>query len=138
VSKAQELKPNLILLDLVMPVLDGLSAARQISKLLPGTPILMYTMHWSQQVEVEAQKVGVRKLISKTHSGLLVSTVREILSAESAVPLTPPSPTLPSNVPSPNDVPPLPSLESVSAAEPDKIRRPEEAAPEVSGNQASE
>ncbi len=138
VSKAQELKPNLILLDLVMPVLDGLSAARQISKLLPGTPMLMYTMHWSQQVEVEAQKVGVRKLISKTHSKLLVATVQELMAAELAAPATLPSPTLPSNVPSPNDVPPLPSLESVSAAEPDKTHRPGEAEPEVSGNQPSE
>ena len=138
VSKAQELKPNLILLDLVMPVLDGLSAARQISKLLPGTPVLMYTMHWSPQVELEAQKVGVRKLISKTHSGLLVSTVQELLSAESAVPVKPPSPTLPSILPDPHRVPPLPSLESKRAAEPDEPPRPEEAdLGEAPGNQAS-
>ena len=39
IAKAPELKPNLIILDLVMPVMDGLSAARQISKLLPEIPI---------------------------------------------------------------------------------------------------
>lgn len=138
VAKAQELKPNLILLDLVMPVLDGLSAARQISKLLPGTPMLMYTMHWSQQVELEAQKFGVRKLISKTDSKLLVSTVQELLLAELAAPVTLPSPILPSNLPNPNHVPPLPSLEANSAAEPEKSRHREEAEPgEVPGNQAS-
>src|SRR5579859_3609382 len=58
VAKAQELKPDLIILDLVMPVMDGLRAAKQISQLFPEIPLLMHTMHWSPQVEVEAQKVG--------------------------------------------------------------------------------
>ena len=55
-------EPNLIILDLVMPVMDGLAAARAISKTLPEIPMLMHTMHWSLQVEVEAQKVGMRKV----------------------------------------------------------------------------
>jgi CheY-like chemotaxis protein len=82
VAKAQELNPDLCILDLVMPVMDGLNAARQISKLLPNTPILMHTMHWSQQVEIEAQKVGVRKVVSKADSMLLISTVQQLLIPE--------------------------------------------------------
>jgi len=46
IAKAQELKPNLIILDLVMPVMDGLAAARVLSKLMPDLPLLMHTMHW--------------------------------------------------------------------------------------------
>ena len=61
-AKAQELRPNLMILDRVMPVMDGLSAARQISKLLPEIPMLMHTMHWSPQIELEAQKA-----VSYTH-----------------------------------------------------------------------
>lgn len=129
VTKAQELKPNLILLDLVMPVLDGLTAARQISKLLPGTPMLMYTMHWSPQVELEGQKVGVRKVISKTDSKLLVSAVQELLCAESGATIPPPSATLPPNLPNPDHVPPLPGLESNSTPESEKTPRREEAEP---------
>jgi DNA-binding NarL/FixJ family response regulator len=87
IAKAQELKPDLIILDLVMPVMDGFKAAREISKLLPYTAILMHTMHSSPQVEIEAQKVGVRKVVSKADSMLLVSTVRQLLIPE-------PSPTL--------------------------------------------
>ena len=97
-AKAQEYKPNLILLDLVMPVMDGLTAARHISQLLPEIPMLMHTMHWSAQVELEAQKVGVRKVISKANTQLLISTMRQFLSPEPAassplaVPLTMPAP----------------------------------------------
>jgi CheY-like chemotaxis protein len=81
-SKAQELAPNLIILDLVMPVMDGLAAAREISKLMPQTPLLMHTLHWSTQVEVEAQKVGVRKVVPKADSKGLISAIRHYLTAE--------------------------------------------------------
>lgn len=81
IAKAQEIKPNLIILDLVMPVMDGLSAARELSKLLPEIPMLMHTMHWSPQVEVEAQKVGVQQVVSKANSKLLIATVKEFLAS---------------------------------------------------------
>jgi len=86
VAKAQELKPDLIILDLVMPVMDGLKAARRISKLLPQIPLLMHTMHWSPQVEVEAQGVGIREVVSKADSRLLVSTVQRLLAPEASAP----------------------------------------------------
>jgi len=79
VAKAQELSPNLIILDLVMPVMDGLAAAREISKLMPQTPLLMHTLHWSPQVEIEAQKVGVRKVVPKADSKGLISAIQHYL-----------------------------------------------------------
>ena len=82
IAKAQELRPNLIILDLVMPEMDGLRAAREISKLLPETPMLMYTMHWSPQVEMEAQKVGVRRVVSKADNRLLFSLVQQFLAED--------------------------------------------------------
>jgi CheY-like chemotaxis protein len=78
-AKAQELKPDLIILDLVMPDMDGLTAARRISQSLPQIPILLHTMHWSPQVNVEAQKVGVRQVVSKADSRLLIATVQSFL-----------------------------------------------------------
>ena len=85
VAKAQELRPHVVLLDLVMPVMDGLTAARELSKLFPDLPLLMHTLHWSPQVEVEAQKVGVRKVIPKADSRGLVSAIQQALPAESTV-----------------------------------------------------
>ena len=81
VTRAQEHKPNLIILDLVMPVMDGLVAARELSKLMPDVPMLMHTLHWSPQVEVEAQKVGVRKVVPKADSRVLISSIQELLAA---------------------------------------------------------
>jgi CheY-like chemotaxis protein len=119
-AKAQELKPNLIILDLVMPVMDGLSAARQISKLLPDTPMLMYTMHWSPQVEVEAQKVGVRSVVAKSDSRLLVSTVQQLLAPESSSSQAATSATVTPDIPIPDAAPPPPVLETGSTAPSDK------------------
>lgn len=120
IAKAQELKPNLIVLDLVMPVMDGLSAARQLSKLLPDTPLLMYTMHWSPQVEVEAQKVGVRSVVPKSDSRLLVSSVRQLLAPEPSSSRPARSATVTPDIPIPDAAPLPPVLENASSVPSDK------------------
>jgi len=76
---SQEMKPALIILDLAMPFLDGFSTARELSRLLPGIPILMHTLYYSARVEVEAMKVGVRKTVAKSNSTVLIEAVRELL-----------------------------------------------------------
>jgi len=96
VSKALELRPDVIVLDLAMPVKDGLTAAREISASLPQTPILMCTLHMSPQVEVEAQKAGVRRVLSKSESSLLVLAAEQLLAAA-----TPSEPVAPSAIPPP-------------------------------------
>lgn len=66
VAKAAELKPDLIILDLSMPVMDGLGAACEIATIMPKVPILMYTEHSYVEIELEAKRFGVRRVISKT------------------------------------------------------------------------
>src|SRR3954469_5632666 len=70
---ASQLRPTLVILDLAMPVKDGLSAAREISEMLPETTIFMYTMHWTPLLETEVKKVGVKKLFAKSQTGALFS-----------------------------------------------------------------
>lgn len=82
VAKAQELKPDLIIVDLVMPVMDGLTAAREIVKLLPDIPILMHTLYLSESVGQEAGKIGVRKTVAKSDSRELISAVEELLHSK--------------------------------------------------------
>jgi len=82
VASALEFRPDVIILDLAMPVMDGLSAAREISKALPEAAILMYTMHWTPHLEQEAQKCGVRKLVSKSEGAILLSEMHSILAAK--------------------------------------------------------
>lgn len=76
---SQEVKPDLIILDLAMPFLDGFTTARELGRLLPGIPILMHTLYYSARVEVEAMKVGVRKTVAKSNSTVLIEAVRELL-----------------------------------------------------------
>lgn len=77
VAKAREFKPDLVLLDLAMPRMNGLNAARQISKELPGVLILMHTLYASPIVEMEAKKCGVERVIAKTTSHMLVPAIEQ-------------------------------------------------------------
>jgi DNA-binding NarL/FixJ family response regulator len=66
VQLAAKLKPDAVLLDFKMPVMNGLEAAKEIIKYDPSMPIAMYTLvDQSVRFESEAQRIGVRKIISK-------------------------------------------------------------------------
>jgi DNA-binding NarL/FixJ family response regulator len=84
VAKARKLRPDLVILDLVMPGGDGLTAAREIAELLPDVPILMHTLYVSPQVEFEAGRVGVRKVVPKSESSVLISAIQEVLNSKPA------------------------------------------------------
>jgi DNA-binding NarL/FixJ family response regulator len=66
VQMAGALKPDLIVLDLAMPELDGIHAAQQILKTTPAVPIVLYTLHDMPHIKVEAAKVGIREVVFKT------------------------------------------------------------------------
>ena len=69
IEKAKALKPDLIILDITMPVLSGFDAAREIRKTLPHVPILILSMHESNQLVEEAKKIGVQGFVTKTQVG---------------------------------------------------------------------
>jgi CheY-like chemotaxis protein len=79
VLKTCELKPDLIILDLAMPVMDGLEAAREISIALPSVPILIFTQHKLPAVELEAREAGAREVISKGEATELLSAIEGLL-----------------------------------------------------------
>jgi|SRR5712671_410137 len=88
VQKAVEVKPDLIIMDLQMPLMDGISASARISKSLPRVPILMNTVHKSGYVDVEASRVGVREVLSKSEPATLVRAIEKWLGQRPQ--LTPP------------------------------------------------
>jgi len=79
VLQALDLRPDLILLDFSMPMLSGLQAAEEILKLMPSVPVVLYTVYDDQQMEAEAKKIGICKVISKSRSENLVAELEAIL-----------------------------------------------------------
>src|ERR1700683_1358512 len=68
VSKAEELKPDVVILDISMPDLNGLEAARRIRKASANTEILNLSVHYSDQLLRHILEAGVRGYIVKSDS----------------------------------------------------------------------
>src|SRR6202453_2295132 len=72
-------KPNLVLLDLTMPEMNGLEAARAIHDESPETDVLILTMHFSEDVAREALRSGARGYVLKSDADSeLLSAVRQV------------------------------------------------------------
>jgi DNA-binding NarL/FixJ family response regulator len=69
VEKTQALHPDIVILDVSMPRLNGFGAAKLIKQLCPDTPILLYSMHQSQAFVEEARRIGVTGFVSKSEDG---------------------------------------------------------------------
>ena len=68
VTKAEQLKPDIVVLDIGMPDLNGLEAARRIRSAVPETEILILSVHYSDQLIRELLEAGVRGYIIKSDS----------------------------------------------------------------------
>jgi len=66
IEKARELKPDLIILDVTMPVLDGLNSAKEIRTFLPEVLILFFSMHDGVYLVHEAKMAGGQGFVNKT------------------------------------------------------------------------
>ncbi len=88
VEKASQLNPDLIVLDVTMPVLDGFSAARQIRAILPEVAILILSMHAGHSIIREAQQAGVQGFVSKSDTGQqLLRAVGAVLQGQTFFPI---------------------------------------------------
>jgi DNA-binding NarL/FixJ family response regulator len=68
VAKAKELKPDIAILDITMPELNGLEAAKKIQKVSEKTEILMLSVHYSDQLISDVIEAGIRGYIVKSDS----------------------------------------------------------------------
>jgi DNA-binding NarL/FixJ family response regulator len=69
IEKAKELKPDLILLDLAMPRMNGIEAASVIKGLMPEVPIVLFTMYKEEVGNALASAVGLDAVLSKVDGG---------------------------------------------------------------------
>jgi DNA-binding NarL/FixJ family response regulator len=68
VAKAEQLKPSIVILDISMPDLNGVDAAKRIKKVSPDTEVLIFSAHYSDQLIREILEAGVRGYIVKSDS----------------------------------------------------------------------
>jgi two-component system, NarL family, nitrate/nitrite response regulator NarL len=80
VEKAKSLHPDLIVMDVSMPVMNGLEAARVIHETMPTILVILCSLHTDDTLRFEARQAGVRAIVSKTQNmQTLVSKARELL-----------------------------------------------------------
>ena len=86
IEKAQRLHPDLIILDLSMPVMNGLDAARALrDRLVPPVPIILFTLYDDGIVEERARSAGVADVVSKSEDiSVLTRTARRLLYRDAA------------------------------------------------------
>jgi DNA-binding NarL/FixJ family response regulator len=80
VEMTAQLMPNVVVLDLTMPELNGLEATRQIRKAQPSTEVLIFTMHESEQLIREVLAAGARGYLQKSDAATLIVSAVETLA----------------------------------------------------------
>lgn len=81
VEKALKLDPDLVILDLLMPVMNGIDAARVLRLIMPRLPLIMQISSDDQLVEKEARLIGVTEIVPKSAQEI-IRAARRILIAE--------------------------------------------------------
>lgn len=79
IEKAQELRPDVIVMDVSMPVMNGIDAARALKKLMPAVPIILFSEYSDAFSEEEAHSAGVSALVPKSKNvSALLGEVRRL------------------------------------------------------------
>jgi len=65
IAEAKKCKPDLVILDRAMPVMNGLEVAPELRRLLPDVPIILYTLHAGVMPDSEFQRIGVTAVVAK-------------------------------------------------------------------------
>lgn len=82
IVRARELEPDLIVLDVSMPVMNGFEAAEILHRILPAVPVFLLTAHYMEATVQAALRIGIRAVFSKHHDlAPLVTQARAVLGA---------------------------------------------------------
>ena len=81
VDQVQELYPDIVVLDISMPVMDGLRATMEIRRVAPSTKVVLFSIHDGPQAKTAAKMVGADALVSKAAAAFdLVPTLRRLFA----------------------------------------------------------
>jgi CheY-like chemotaxis protein len=77
-ERALKLQPDLIILDFVMPVMNGLDAARVLRLLMPAVPLILTSTDFDRLAEQEANVIGVPEILPKSGQ-MMIKKARQLL-----------------------------------------------------------
>jgi DNA-binding NarL/FixJ family response regulator len=80
ITKAEQQRPDIAVIDIIMPVLNGLEATRKIRKMLPKTEVAVLSLHYSDQLVREVLDAGARSYLLKTDASRDLVTAIEALA----------------------------------------------------------
>ena len=80
IEKAYQLRPDLIILDLSMPDMNGLEAARFIGAIMPDVPIIMFSDYADALKTEGARSAGIAAVVPKEHPSMLIAKARSVLA----------------------------------------------------------
>jgi len=86
VDRIEQIHPDIVVLDFLMPEMNGLDAGRILSRRSPDLPILLVTLYPSKQLSREAKKAGIRGACAKADIKALVDAVGALLRNETYFP----------------------------------------------------
>ncbi len=95
VRLAIEHNPDLVILDVRMPKLDGMQAALEIRARLPGIPILLYTLLATPALEAAAQMAGLEGVVPKPDTAALIAAMRRAVRRQQSGGIASPRDVLP-------------------------------------------
>ena len=84
VRAAEQLKPDVILLDISMPMLNGIDAARQIRARSPNSKLIFVTMHSNPDYVREAMRAGASGSLKRSAASELVPAIRAVFAGHDA------------------------------------------------------
>ena len=77
IHKAQDLRPDVIVLDVSMPTMNGIDAARVLKRMMPEVPLILFSEYGDLVTETMARSAGVSAVVPKSaHVSVLLATVR--------------------------------------------------------------
>lgn len=82
IAKAQQLRPDVIVLDYFMPGMTGIEAAQVLGRVLPSTPVLIATLYITPELLKQAKQAGVKGAAQKSDTAKVVSGVEALVNKQ--------------------------------------------------------